>query len=84
MSDIEKPLGVKAAAEYLGLRPGTVYSLVFYGKLPAFKPGGKRLYFKLSDLENYVYRNRVGDRSNRADTLLNSPRRKAGKALVEA
>jgi len=82
MNEIQKPLGVQAAAEFLGLKPATVYNLVFYGKLPAYKPGGKMLLFKLADLERYAYGNRVGDRSDRADSILNTaqkrkPRRKA-------
>jgi excisionase family DNA binding protein len=82
MNEIQKPLNVEQAAEFLNLKPSYIYSLIFYGKLKAYKPGGKRLVFKVSDLEKYLYRNQVGDNSDRADTILNAgqkrkPRKKA-------
>jgi excisionase family DNA binding protein len=54
----QKPLSVREAAEFLGLKPSYVYNLCHYGKLAYFKPGGKKVVFKQSDLENYLYRNR--------------------------
>jgi excisionase family DNA binding protein len=82
MNETQKPLNVQAAAEFLGLKPSYIYNLVFYGKLTAYRPGGKRLLFKISDLEKYAYGNKVGGRSDRADAILNAaqtkkPRRKA-------
>jgi excisionase family DNA binding protein len=82
MNETQKPLNVQQAAEFLGLKPSYVYNLVFYGKLPAYKPGGKKLFFKVSELEKYAYGNRIGGHSDRADSILNAtqkkkPRRKA-------
>jgi excisionase family DNA binding protein len=54
----QKPFNVQEAATFLGLKPSYVYNLCHFGKLPHFKPGGKKIVFKLSDLENYLYRNR--------------------------
>jgi excisionase family DNA binding protein len=71
MSETQKPLDVHGAANFLNLKPSYIYNLVFYGKLTAYRPGGKRLLFKISDLEAYAYRNQVGDRSDRADSILN-------------
>jgi excisionase family DNA binding protein len=78
----EKPLNVQQAAEFLGLKPSYVYNLVFFGKLTAYKPGGKRLLFKVSDLEKYAYGKKVGGHSERATAILNTaqkrkPRRRA-------
>ena len=67
----EKPLSVKQAAEFLNLKPAYIYNLVFYGKLTAYKPGGKCLLFKQSDLEKYAYRNVRGDVHDKADKILN-------------
>ena len=88
MSEIVKPLDVKQAADFLNLSVQTIYGLVFRKKLIAFKPSGKRLFFRLSDLEKYAYSNQVGDNQSRADAILNraqkpKPRRKA-KAGVTA
>jgi len=82
MNEIQKPLNVEQAADFLGLKTSTVYNLVFYGKLKAYKPGGKRLLFRISDLEAYAFKNVVGNHSERANTILNTaqkkkPRRKA-------
>jgi excisionase family DNA binding protein len=83
VNEIQAPLTVQQAAEFLKVKPGTVYNLVFYGKLPAYKPGGKMLLFKISDLEKYAYGNKIGGLSDRADTILNTaqtkkPRKKVG------
>jgi len=79
---MQKPLNVQQAAEFLGLKPSYIYNLVFVGKLTAYKPGGKRLLFKASDLEAYAYINKIGNRSEKADSILNAaqkakPRKKA-------
>ena len=73
----EKPLSVKQAAEFLNLKPTYIYNLVFYGKLKAYKPGGKIMYFKQADLEKYAYRNVKGDLSDEAETILNKKKRKS-------
>ena len=82
MNETQKPLNVQQAAEFLGLKPSYIYNLVFVGKLVAYKPGGKRLLFKVSDLEKYAYGNKIGGHSERADSILNAaqkakPRKKA-------
>lgn len=85
MNQPQKPLDVQQAAEFLNLKPSYIYNLVFVGKLPAYKPGGKKLLFKVSDLEKYAYGNKVGGHSERADSILNiaqkKQRRKAKGAI---
>ena len=76
MNETQKPLNVKQAAEFLDLKPSYVYNLVFYGKLTAYKPGGKKLLFQISDLEKYAYGKKVGGHSDRADSILNSTAQK--------
>ena len=76
MNETQRPLNVQQAAEFLSLKPSYVYNLVFLGKLTAYKPGGKKLFFKVSDLETYAYRNKVGGHSERADSILNAATQK--------
>jgi excisionase family DNA binding protein len=38
---VQKPLTLKEAAAFLGLKPSYLYNLVHFGKLTAYKPGGK-------------------------------------------
>ncbi len=49
----EKPLSISEAAEFLNLSVPTLYSKVSRGELP-FMKRGKRLYFSLSELKDYL------------------------------
>jgi excisionase family DNA binding protein len=84
MNETQKPLNVQQAAEFLNLKPSYVYNLVFFGKLTAYKPSGKKLLFKISDLERYAYRNKVGDRSDHADSILNAVQKGKPREKVRA
>jgi len=71
---IQKPLNLKQAADFLGLRPSYIYNLVHFGKLVVYKPGGKVLYFKRSDLEEYAFRKRQAadyELQEKANDILN-------------
>jgi excisionase family DNA binding protein len=80
MNEREKPLDVQEAAAFLNLKPSYIYNLVFYRKLPAYRPGGKRLLFKMSDLEKYAFGNPVGGYAERADAILNTTQKKKKRA----
>jgi len=54
----EKPLSFSEAAEYLGVSKSYLYKFTSGAKIPHFKPNGKKIYFKKSDLNNYLFRNR--------------------------
>jgi len=47
------PLRLKAAADFIGVAPATLYSLVHHGKLRPLKPG-KHLLFTQESLESYL------------------------------
>jgi excisionase family DNA binding protein len=84
MNEIQKPLNVQQAAEFLSLKPSYIYNLVFYGKLTAYKPSGKKLLFKVSDLEKYAYGNRIGGHSEQAESILNATQKKKPRKKVRA
>jgi excisionase family DNA binding protein len=84
MSEIQKPLNVQQAAEFLGLKPSYIYNLIYYGKLTAYRPGGKMLLFKVSDLEAYAFRNKIGGRSEIADSILNTAQKKKPRKKARA
>jgi excisionase family DNA binding protein len=84
MNETQKPLNVEQAAEFLNLKPSYVYNLVFYGKLTAYKPSGKKLLFKVSDLEKYAYGNKGGGHSDRADSILNTAQKRKPRKKVKA
>jgi excisionase family DNA binding protein len=58
----EKPLNTREAAEYLGITKGSLYQLMYRHEVDYHKPGGKKAFFKVSDLDRYAYRNRVASR----------------------
>lgn len=49
----DKPLRLKAAADFIGVAETTLYSLVHQGKLKPLKPGGHLLFTKES-LQAYL------------------------------
>jgi excisionase family DNA binding protein len=73
---IQKPLNMREAAEFLGVKPSYIYYLVHFGKLTAYKPGGKKLIFKLSELEKYAFSRSTGNMSERAVSILNTSQAK--------
>ena len=83
-NEVQKPLSVKQVADFLNLKPSYIYNLVYFGKLPAYRPGGKKLLFKLSDVEQYAFSKSVGGYSDRADTILNAAQAKKPRKKVRA
>lgn len=54
---MEKLIGIKEAAEFLGVRPGTVYYWKFKGIVPCYKfPTGTKgkVAFKKSELADFI------------------------------
>lgn len=84
MNEIQKPLSVKEAADFLGLKPSYIYNLIHYGKLAGYKPNGKKLLFKVSDLEKFAYSNRTGGHSERATAILNTAQKRKPRRKVRA
>jgi excisionase family DNA binding protein len=53
----DRRMSVQEAAEFLGLKPATIYAKVFWKELP-FSKRGKRLYFSEKELTEYIQRGR--------------------------
>jgi excisionase family DNA binding protein len=56
-NEIDRPLKPSEAAEYLGLKKGSLYNLVHAGKITCYKPSGKLIFFRRKDLDAYAFRN---------------------------
>lgn len=52
-------LNFKDACKFLDYSRSYLYKQTHLRKIPHFKPNGKKLYFKKTDLESYILRNRV-------------------------
>ena len=55
----KKHLNVKETALYLGVSVSKVYKLSHENKISYFKPDGKLIFFKKSDLDQYLFRNKI-------------------------
>jgi len=55
----DKPLPFQEASEYLNISKSYLYKLTHQQKIPFYKPNGKKIYFKKSELEAWLLRNRV-------------------------
>jgi excisionase family DNA binding protein len=56
---IQKPaLTVDEAATFLGLKKNYVYKLISQRKIPCYRPMAGRVFFKPSELEDFLFRNR--------------------------
>jgi len=53
----EKPLSFQEACKYLDISSSHLYKLTHKSLITHFKPNGKKLYFKKSDLNKWLYRN---------------------------
>ena len=55
----DERLTLQEACNYLDLSSSTLYKLTSKNKIPHFKPNGKKIYFRKSDLNDWLFRNRV-------------------------
>ncbi|MDZ7757182.1 helix-turn-helix domain-containing protein [Rhodohalobacter sp.] len=55
----ENPLNAQEAAKYLNISVSHLYKLTSRGEIRHYKPGGKRIYFFQSDLNNFIKSNPV-------------------------
>ena len=51
------PIRIREAARYLGVSTSTLYKLTASRKIFFHKPGGKLIYFKKEDLDEYIFHN---------------------------
>ena len=54
-----KPLTLKEAAAFLDFSRSYLYRLTSQGRVPCYKPEGKRIYFDRAELVNWLKRNRI-------------------------
>jgi excisionase family DNA binding protein len=70
----KEPLSVGEASEYTGLSVGTLYILTHEKRIPFYKPLGKKIYFKRTELDGFMFRNKKYadyEVSEKADAILN-------------
>jgi excisionase family DNA binding protein len=50
---LERPIAVKAAAEFLGVSPSLVYAYVERKQIPHFRMMGRAIRFRISELDQW-------------------------------
>jgi len=55
----EQILSFNETCSFLGYSKSYLYKLTHARRIPHYKPNGKKLYFKRTDLEAWLLRNRV-------------------------
>lgn len=55
----EEILSLKEAAEFLKLSESCMYKKTSSKQIPHYVPGGKKIYFKKSELENWILSHKV-------------------------
>ena len=63
-----KPLTLKEAAEFLDFSRSYLYRLTSQGRVPCYKPEGKRVYFDRAELVNWLKRNRIRPQEETEET----------------
>lgn len=72
----KEALTFKQATQFLRISASQLYKLTCKRIIPAFKPGGKILYFKRSDLENWMLSNRRKTTKEQTAVVLNKLEKK--------
>ena len=55
----DKPITIDEAAKYLGFSKSYLYKLTSNGKIPHYKPSGKIIFFKKSELNKWITKSKV-------------------------
>ncbi|MBS4033129.1 MAG: excisionase family DNA-binding protein [Ignavibacterium sp.] len=52
-------IGIEEAAKHLGLAKTYLYSLIHQGRIPFYKPNGKKVYFNKLELNKWISQSKV-------------------------
>jgi len=77
---LSEVLSFKEACKYLNLSASYLYKLTSLRRIPHYKPNGKKIYFKRSDLQDWLLSNRVktdAELQQQAEEILNKKNRKS-------
>lgn len=67
----DKPLNIEEASKYSGLSISTLYKLTQSNKINHYKPAGKKIYFKRSELRRYLLKGKVNSKETIEKTTNN-------------
>ncbi len=70
-------LSLTEASAYLGMSESYLYKLTSASSIPFYKPNGKMVYFRRTELEQYLLRNRstpIDEVEANADSFIKKPK----------
>lgn len=70
-------LSFNESCQYMSISSSFLYKLTADRKIPYYIPNGKKIYFKRTELDTWLSRNRLGTKSEIADDTLNTLLRKS-------
>jgi len=75
----EKFVSIDVIAEHLGFKTKTIYEMVSKKQLPYYKPFGKKLYFKIAEIDELLqqsrYATRIELKTQAANNVINSSKK---------
>ena len=70
-TESDRPLTFKDACKYLQCSTSYLYKLTHKRLIPAYKPCGKKLYFKITELNKWLFRNPIKSQSEIEQEAIN-------------
>lgn len=69
-------LTLEEAVTYLQVSKSYLYKLTFKKEIPFYKPSGKLIYFKKSELDEWIFKNRESNNEETTEVLFNNLKKK--------
>ena len=63
-------LSFDEAVTYLAVSRSYLYKLTSGGEIPHYKPSGKLIFFKRSEINAWIFKNRISTKEETVDTLM--------------
>jgi excisionase family DNA binding protein len=58
-SSIRQPMNIEDASKFLGYSKAYLYKMTCNRQIPYYRPNGKKIVFKKSELEEWIFKHRI-------------------------
>ena len=79
---LKEMLTIDEAAEYMGMSKSSLYKMTMHSEIPTYRPGGKRIYLKRSEINDWMTSQRRNSKAEIEQEAINyivNRKRKAGR-----
>jgi excisionase family DNA binding protein len=63
----DKPMSVREVCKYLNITSSHIYKMTSLKIIPYHKPNGKLIYFRKSEIDEWVYRKRISSKNESSE-----------------